>query len=116
MVSDWRVAEEMVTLSDRRHIIFDVTPRSSNNLSRPVHSSLPARRWALKRLNRDMFIAAANVVAWPENDRCLGISPDPEEEAAWFRDKMTSICDTSMPRVSCVQRPGAVYWWSEDLA
>ncbi|KAF9424902.1 hypothetical protein HW555_000203, partial [Spodoptera exigua] len=79
------------------------------------HSNPPARRWALKKLDRDMLIAAANVVAWPE-DGSQGIPPDPEVEATWFRDKMTSICDASMPRAKCGQRPRAAYWWSADIA
>ncbi|KAF9409158.1 hypothetical protein HW555_011400, partial [Spodoptera exigua] len=78
-------------------------------------SNPPARRWALKKLDRDMLIAAANVVAWPE-DGSQGIPPDPEVEATWFRDKMTSICDASMPRAKCGQRPRAAYWWSADIA
>ncbi|KAF9415823.1 hypothetical protein HW555_006650 [Spodoptera exigua] len=57
----------------------------------------------------------ANVVAWPE-DGSQGIPPDPEVEATWFRDKMTSICDASMPRAKCGQRPRAAYWWSADIA
>ncbi|XP_050561732.1 uncharacterized protein LOC118274342 [Spodoptera frugiperda] len=113
-IVDWRVAEEIVTLSDHRHIVFDVATSLADGRSGAT-SNPPTRRWALKKLDREMLIAAANVVAWPE-ESSQGISPDPEGEAVWFRDKMASICDASMPRIRCGQRPGAAYWWSADIA
>ena len=112
IVSGWRVAEEAETLSDHRHIIFDVAIHPPGSDSRRRRSS-PPRRWSVKRLDRDALETAAIVAAWPETDD--QILPDPEEEAAWFRETMTSICDVSMPRTRPSKRRGA-YWWSEELA
>lgn len=111
MLSGWRVAEEVVTLSDHRHIMFNVALHPPGSSSHREGS--PPRRWSLKRLNRDFLEAAAIIAAWPENtdeDRS-----DPEREATWFRDTMTAICDVAMPRSSCSKRR-AVYWWSQEIA
>nr|XP_034838764.1 uncharacterized protein LOC117994898 [Maniola hyperantus] len=111
MVSGWRVAEEVVTLSDHRHIVFVVSTGTSDNIAR--QNSSQSQRWSLKKLNRDLLVAAACVAAWPE--RSQEVLPDPEGEAVWFRETMTGICNTSMPK--CRQTKNqAVYWWSEDIA
>lgn len=68
--------EEVVTLSDHPYIVFDVAiHRQGTILDR--RSRCPARRWALKRMNRDMLVAAAIVADWPgeEEERVLS---DPE--------------------------------------
>ncbi|KOB77016.1 reverse transcriptase [Operophtera brumata] len=71
MVSGWRVAEEVVTLSDHRHIFMDVALRPPGRASRR-DGSLP-RRWALKRLDRDLLEAAVIVAAWSDGHTL----PDP---------------------------------------
>ncbi|XP_072934987.1 uncharacterized protein [Epargyreus clarus] len=112
LITGWRVADELVTLSDHRHILVDVVLRLPAVDARRAEDR-PCR-WALKRLNRDLLVAAAHVVDWSStaggDDRL-----DPEREAIKLRDDMTAICDTAMPRVS----PGwrrPVYWWSEHIA
>jgi hypothetical protein len=62
-ISEWRVAEEIATLSDHRHIVFDVSLRNPRSSS-VRHRNGPPRRWSLKRLDRDMLSAAAHVVDW----------------------------------------------------
>lgn len=112
LVSEWRVAEEVVTLSDHRFIVFNVLhSRPDGTNRRRFGASLG---WALKRLDKDLLIAAAHSAAWvppPEWD-----DPSiPESESLWFRDTMTSICDAAMPRVKRnLKFP--VYWWSEHIA
>ena len=112
MVSGWRVAEEMETLSDHRHIVFDVAIHPPGRPGQ--HSGSPPQRWALKRLDKDLLEAAAIVAAWPRN-QSGGILPDPEAEAAWFRETMTTICDVAMPRARPLKRRAA-YWWTEEIA
>ncbi|KAJ8735628.1 hypothetical protein PYW07_007248 [Mythimna separata] len=115
MVSVWRVAEDIVTLSDHRHIIFHVTLRATDSPSRlgsnhrrdvgPLSGSIETCSLQLLKSRRGQKIFVPR-----------GFHPNQKEEAAWFRDKLTSICDASMLRVRCAQRPGAAYWWSEDIA
>lgn len=112
MVNGWRVAEELVTLSDHRHIIFNVVLRLP--IYKHCQNNSHPRRWALKRLDRDLLMAAAHTTDWldPSDENVL---PQPELEATWFRSSMTIICDTGMPRVRPVQRK-ATYWWSDHIA
>lgn len=110
LVSGWRVAEEIVTLSDHRHIILDVTMRLPTTLVR----GSARLSWALKRLDRDKLLAAAHVADWgaqSENEEW----PSPEQGAAWFRSTMTDVCDAAMPRVTKPSRQ-PIYWWSEQIA
>ncbi|CAH2215577.1 jg26658, partial [Pararge aegeria aegeria] len=111
MVSGWRVAEEIITLSDHRHIIFVVAQRPLALNGRL--SSGPVRRWSLKKLDRDLLVAAAHVAAWPSGSQ--DFPPNPEDEATWFRGTMSAICDTAMPRAR-LSRKRAVYWWSEEIS
>ncbi|XP_072934935.1 uncharacterized protein [Epargyreus clarus] len=112
LVTGWRVAEEIVTLSDHRHITLDVA------LQLPVHNGRlgegPPRRWALKRLDRDMLIAAAHVVDW-SGTAAEGATPDFEQRAVRLRADMAAICDAAMPRVRSGRR-GPAYWWSDYIA
>ncbi|XP_068619330.1 uncharacterized protein [Battus philenor] len=111
MLSGWRVAEEVVTLSDNRHIVFDVAIR------RPVadfsgRDGSTTRCWFLKRLDKDRLEAAACVADWPNAEEVLS---EPERGANWFRETRTQICDVSMPRAGRPKRE-AVHWWSAEIA
>ncbi|CAG5036276.1 unnamed protein product [Parnassius apollo] len=77
MLSGWRVATEVVTLSDHRHIVIDVALHHlDSNSSHRVGSS--PRCWSLKLLNRDKLEAAAIVAAWPAKAEELHINPEGE--------------------------------------
>lgn len=108
LVCGWRVAEEVVTLSDHRHIIIDIGKPTPDH-----RQCIQPTRWSLKRLDRDMLIAAANVAEWPQvpSEASLDVS----NEASRFQAVMVGICDVAMPRVKPAHRTSA-YWWTEDIA
>ncbi|XP_068623950.1 uncharacterized protein [Battus philenor] len=96
--------QEVVSLSDHRHIVFDVTIR------RPVADSggrdgSTTRRWCLKRLDKDRLEAAACVADWPNAEEVLSES---QRRANWFRETLTQICDVSVPRAGRLKR-GAMH-------
>lgn len=110
IVSGWRVADEIVTLSDHRHIVLDLNLGVTSSRQ---DSQSTSRRWSLKSLNRDMLEAAAITADWVQSEeRSLS---DPESTADMFREVMTSICDASMPRVRPVKRKAA-YWWNSEIS
>ncbi|KAL0891780.1 hypothetical protein ABMA27_015047 [Loxostege sticticalis] len=39
-----------------------------------------------------------------------------DEEAEWFREALTHVCDASMPRSGALPPRRHVYWWSERIA
>ncbi|KLV34219.1 hypothetical protein AB894_15215 [Piscirickettsia salmonis] len=109
-VVDWRVMEEVETFSDHRYIRFNVSAESADP---PVRQAPCGPRWALRQLDRELFLEAAIVQAWViPPDRPADI----DEEARWLQDAMSRICDVAMPRVRPGQRKRQVYWWSQELA
>ncbi|XP_068632624.1 uncharacterized protein [Battus philenor] len=101
-----RVVEEVVNVSNRRHIVFDVTIR------RPFadsddHDGSTTRRWSFKRLK-----AVACVTDWSNAE---GVLLEQESGGNKFRETLTQICDVSMPRVGRHKR-GAMHWWSTEIA
>ncbi|XP_071580372.1 uncharacterized protein [Temnothorax nylanderi] len=91
--------------------ILSVIPPEVLARRREAESSFP--RWALRKLDRDMFRAAVQTSLWVE-DISLDILADVDEAANWIGDVMTAACDAGMPRSKL--RPRAAYWWTEEIA
>lgn len=58
-------------------------------------------RWALNKLDKDAMMAAAVVIAWPEDQ--IGCSEDVRDNrgADCFRNGMTAICYAGMQPAAC---------------
>ena len=116
-VREWAVSDEE-TLSDHKYIVMELSSPGAG-ARRPDH---PRRRgetsprWALRLLDTDLAYAAAIAKSWEEPPG--EGQGDVEEEAAWFREAMTQVCDTAMPRRRPSSRDGkkAVYWWTPEIA
>ncbi|XP_047990150.1 uncharacterized protein LOC125229372 [Leguminivora glycinivorella] len=95
-IQEWEVPESVETLSDHRYIRFNVSSLSDTQ-NGPISKSLPGDgpRWALKRLDREALLLAAEVQAW---NPVQGDPTDVEAEAKWLGTTITSICDAAMPR------------------
>ncbi|XP_038213330.1 uncharacterized protein LOC119833410, partial [Zerene cesonia] len=113
-VQDWRVLEDVETLSDHRYIRFDISTVQVTCQTQSSYSR-DNPRWSLKRLDRDALRVAAIVQAWvsPPLD---GSTVDVETETDWFQQALSQICDAAMPRVRSLPPKRQVYWWSGDLA
>lgn len=108
LISGWKVAEDLVTLSDHRHIIIEVDRFLAGNTQRA-----PSAHWSVKRLDRDKLIAAANVVDWLQSSR--EVTTLITDETASFQAAMVDICDAAMPRAKPFNRRSA-YWWTDEIA
>ncbi|XP_071650764.1 uncharacterized protein [Temnothorax longispinosus] len=95
-VSEWRVAEEIESLSDHLFIEMSlpVTPPEVQARRREANARFP--RWALKKLDGDLLKASISTALWVNDPK--GQSEDPDEVAGWIGDIMTQACDASMPR------------------
>ncbi|XP_071652698.1 uncharacterized protein [Temnothorax longispinosus] len=95
-VSEWRVTEEIESLSDHLFIEMSlpVTPPEVRARRREANARFP--RWALKKLNGDLLKASISTALWVNDPK--GQSEDPDEVAGWIGDIMTQACDASMPR------------------
>ncbi|XP_063367024.1 uncharacterized protein LOC134655491 [Cydia amplana] len=114
-VRGWRVLETVETLSDHLYIRFDVSTSSGGTTDtdrRPNgRAATPYPRWALNSLDREAVEIASLVQAWTT-------SPGPvetEEEAAWFREAMSQVCDAGMSRAKPRPPKRQVYWWSREI-
>ncbi|XP_053990083.1 uncharacterized protein LOC128882499 [Hylaeus volcanicus] len=113
LVSGWRVAEEVESLSDHLYILMDVSAAPQYHPARGPARGRPPRRWALKRLENDALMAAALAASWP--DAPAGPVADVDREADWFRESLTAACDAAMPRARKLPRRAA-YWRSDEIA
>jgi hypothetical protein len=99
MVSGWRVEEGEETGSDHCLIRFDISNPSlgASIDTHPWGGSKPPLRWARKRLDKDLLMAAAIVKAWTEEMS----SPvdDTEEGASRLRGLLTDVCDAAIPQI-----------------
>lgn len=113
-VQDWHVLEEVETLSDHRYIRFSVSAQTSVG---PVQAAPvgvgDGPRWALKRLDGEALLEASIVKAWLDSP---GRPTNIDDEAEWFRESMSHICDAGMPRVRPLPSRRQVYWWSQSIA
>ncbi|KAJ0177461.1 hypothetical protein K1T71_007470 [Dendrolimus kikuchii] len=96
-VRDWRVVTGVETLSDHRYIRFSVSARNPNPPSResPVGD---CPRWALQKLNRELFREALIVAAWASGSEMNPPDVNVEQEADNLRSLVTGVCDAAMPR------------------
>lgn len=112
-VQDWRVLEDVETMSDHRYIRFDVSIFPAPQISPRQNSWHRSNRWALKRLDREALELAVIVLAWSP---LCNESSMVEQEAEWFQMALSQVCDVAMPRIKSPHHRRQVYWWSEDLA
>lgn len=111
---NWRVADEIDSLSDHQYIIMELalTPQTIQRTNRRKQARDRFPKWGLTKLNHDLAEAAALIAEW------CGI-PDhvqtTEDRAVWLRTTMQRVCDTAMPRVRA-STLHSVFWWSSDLA
>ncbi|KAJ0175991.1 hypothetical protein K1T71_008165 [Dendrolimus kikuchii] len=113
-VRDWRVVTGVETLSDHRYIRFSVSARNPNPPSResPVGD---CPRWALQKLNREVFREALIVATWASGSEMNPPDVNVEQEADNLRSLVTGVCDAAMPRRGRFQPFRKVYWWNPVL-
>ncbi|CAH2098002.1 unnamed protein product [Euphydryas editha] len=113
-VTDWRVEEEVETLSDHNYIRFAVSSPSS--AADPPRGPSKFPRWALSQLDVELAREAAIVQRWASQGED-GEGTSVEELAGRFRRSLTDVCDAAMPRARrCPRQRRAVYWWSSEIA
>ncbi|KAJ0183263.1 hypothetical protein K1T71_001239 [Dendrolimus kikuchii] len=97
-VRNWKVLEDVETLSDHRYIRFDLFTQTTRARAResPV-SNHP--RWAIKKLNNEAFREALLVQQWTSQaNEHPSDELDVDEEAERLRVVVTEVCDAAMPR------------------
>ncbi|XP_041976509.1 uncharacterized protein LOC121731220 [Aricia agestis] len=114
LVQNWRVEEEVETLSDHLYIRFCVSsPNHTRMVPRSLESASEFPRWSLTKLDPEALSEAIEVEAWTPRPT---LPANVNAEALWFREDMTRICDAAMPRVRGPPARKQVYWWTDTIA
>ncbi|XP_029173718.1 uncharacterized protein LOC114942512 [Nylanderia fulva] len=111
MAQRWRVAAEVETLSDHKYIEISVAMTTKEVAERRRIREANFRRWALRKLDEDMLMAAL-IAAMITKEEGTG---NLEEHKACLTNVVLQACDAAMPRVK-TRSPKHAYWWSEDIA
>lgn len=110
-VVGWRVLD-VETLSDHRYVGFELAPSQLASAVPRSAVESPFPRWALRKLDPDLFLEAVIVQEWfAPTAAQLG----PDEGAVWFARAMAEACNTAMPKVKRRSPKQQVYWWSPEL-
>ncbi|KAJ0180013.1 hypothetical protein K1T71_004604 [Dendrolimus kikuchii] len=108
-VVEWRVLEEVKSLSDHRYIRFELTPSSGPS---PVHRPPLLPSWALTKLDPERAEEWALTESWAYPAEFANL----ESQAEHMCKTLTRVCDAAMPRVPKRQPPcKQVHWWTEEL-
>lgn len=109
-VLEWRVREDILSLSDHLYITYHVSmvpvlSHAEFTDSRP--------RWNFKRANLDLFNA---VLEWScavipsDEDFFLNVGPD-----KWIKRIMDNACLVAVPRSRQHLSKPQMYWWNDDI-
>jgi hypothetical protein len=114
-IEDWRVLEEVETLSDHMYIRMRVSlrPVAPAPVAERRRRNGGFPRWSLASLDRELAEEAAIVEAW-----CAAPPTEvgTEERAVRFRASLTKVCDAGMRRAKRLSGKKQVYWWSVEIA
>ncbi|KMQ84870.1 reverse transcriptase, partial [Lasius niger] len=108
-VKDWRVEEELESLSDHLFIAFAL----STSRSRPPPGRPSSRKWNLKKFNRDQFSAALH---WSSFEPEVEDHTNIQGMIRWLDRIMQEACDTATSRIGPRKPRRQTYWWQDSVA
>ncbi|XP_071653351.1 uncharacterized protein [Temnothorax longispinosus] len=112
-VKDWRVAEEVESLSDHLFIEMSLSAIPPAVRARRREAELSFPRWAVRKLDTDLLRAA--ITASLLVDDVAATSEDVDLNTKWIGGIMATACDVAMPR-SKPQVRKAAWWRTEEIA
>ncbi|XP_029172845.1 uncharacterized protein LOC114941855 [Nylanderia fulva] len=108
-ICDWKVRNDMESLSDHVYITFTYLDR--NNAQSPP--KLPSNRWNFRKMDRSLFIECLEWYCdFNSADVLDGDAVNPIVD--WISQTMADACSVSTPRSSRSKRK-CCYWWTEDI-
>lgn len=106
-IREWRVAEDIETLSDYRAIEFLIQDNT-----RVDKREGKANRWAMRKLDTDKLRAALEASTWTQ---AWSDTDSIEEKVQWLQQTLATVCDLSMLKIRG-QGYTPVYWWTKEIA
>lgn len=113
LTKGWKVATDIEILSDHRCIEFSVATTSKVIVERRRLREATARRWALRKLDEDVFMAVINAAMITEDWKNMEGNLD--DQKAWLQSTINQACNAAMPKVKMKPHKRA-YWWSEEIS
>jgi endonuclease/exonuclease/phosphatase family metal-dependent hydrolase len=110
-ICDWRVVEDVETLSDHRYIRFDIVSMPAV-ASGATHLEAEFPRWRLATLDKEKASEAAIVARWSGLEGGSNVDVRCDE----LQLALTGICDAAMQRARGIPPRTQVYWWRPHLA
>ncbi|XP_071643006.1 uncharacterized protein [Temnothorax longispinosus] len=102
------------TLSDR-YIEWSIRVVPLEVLARRRRAARSRRRWAIKKMDADKFVAAALALNWGKEGEEAIEREGVDREAGVLVDTMVKVCNAAMPRLHPLPPRKSVYWWNEEL-
>lgn len=103
-INNWRVAEEIETLSDHQYILFNIGWDHRRSIDGEEEVK---KRWDIKKLDREVLLGAL------QNLRREGVSR--VERPEQLINLVTEVCDRVIPKPHKGKRRPEVSWWSVEL-
>lgn len=108
-VNNWRVEENLASLSDHLYISFTFRSRVSSAAAYRDKSF----RWNVRKMKDEEFTMAMD---WSMYTHALGsYSGDPNNFADWIVSVASDALDFSTPKISGNIRRCRIYWWNEEI-
>ncbi|XP_077282735.1 uncharacterized protein LOC143908799 [Temnothorax americanus] len=112
--------ENTCTLSDHQYIEMVILGSPPGLLTRRLAAGRMQRRWALKKLDADLFQAAILALTWGREDVDHGGTEVDvvvvDELAGGVVRLVSRACDVAMLRLKPMPPRRQAYWWTENLA
>lgn len=118
-IEDWRVRDDILSLSDHHYIEFTVrNQRSHSPADHATTVFFP--RWKRKNLDPNKFKASLVALSWMDwQERNQDDQPSaPEQTAEELAKKLTWVTeasDATMPRQTGRRPDSRVFWWTDGL-
>ncbi|KMQ89740.1 reverse transcriptase [Lasius niger] len=109
MIIEWKVMEDMESLSDHVGIRFDVC---TGRPRLPIIKSRD-RRWNLRKFDGDFFRAT---LIWGNKDLEAEDEQDLGSMIGKLDELMEEACDASAPRIGPRRPHRKAYWWQDSVA
>lgn len=109
-ICNWRVREDLESLSDHQYVSFDIGRVSIGHAS---NSSSVGRRWNFSKTDNDMFKESLLWICMVNPFRPADMHADP---GAWIDRTIFNACLTSTPKIGLRRFKKRTYWWNSNIA
>lgn len=109
-IGNWRVRDDLESLSDHQYVSFSVDRRDDCFIS---GRAVPGTRWNFKKLDGEVFVES---VIWSTATNPYRFEDDQGDPGIWLDRTLEEACNVSAPRIGARFFKRKAHWWNETLA